>query len=1443
MKKVEKLISFVMTIIFTTFILFSAIPAAAINNNAAAKKQISTANAYVVKVENITKIASFTVKTAKDSFIAAQAEVNKVREYGNVYASSYYSLTKRLNMVAAKINTRIKALDAAITAAAEISVIKAEMSVRIDKDKLINSNTLFMNAKKAVSAANTAIAKLNKNTAEYKEYMSRVNAANAIILKIQENKNVAAAEIAVEAVEIAPLATYDNITKVTELGKKASISIANVKEAKKASDFAVRLKAVSDRAAALKARLDAAALEAITPAKIVSINAVDGTITVTFNKKPITAVTSADFILTKAVNGSVSNTALKGLEVVNDNTVKITVTATAPLLNVDQSIVYSVQYLSGAAVSGTAYVVPKIPYLTVVSATSLNLRQVRVVFNKAVNKLSAETISNYIENSFVLYQGYAKAELQPDNTSVIITYASAKAQQYASSLTIMNIKNDNLTETIPNATFSLIFSDTAHPTMVSVTSSGNTKITVIFNEPVSGADNSMAYQLDGYNLSAFGLTSVMYQQDTIYPNKQTVINLTFGNRIPAGIHTFTVLDSRISDAANFYAATTSTQFTIIPDTTIPTVINALGVNDRTIAITYSEAMDVSVFNIANYTIRDSSYNVVGAISSVIAVPGQDNTYNLNLATALPGGTYTVTIYNVMDLSGNSIAGTMKSISIADTTPPLPPTAMLIDPVYKNVKVSFSEAMDYSSITTRANYQIALNGVNYTTLDPWVYITPASDYKSITLDFPDGTPIIAGVSTLKTLYIKDLAGNYTANICDSNIVIQRNQALYPAFLRARAISTTQMEIEYNKPLNFLEANDFCYNGIPAQTGYIKNMNVYDVNNTTLIYGSRITLTFRAGTINTSASGTVSVEGSIGTSDTSGSPIAGGILTTSIIDKVAPAIVSISSNNNTTIDILFSEPMNNRLGSYYKNDFVVKNGGINDAINSSVVTDSTVRLTLSSPLDYGLTTIVTPKSTISYVSDYNSNLYFPTSDDLKGITINNVPISTGVALNSVVTTPGQVATIGTANVQTITINGSFTPTAEKQVLTVYNPVNPGVLEKNTLTVGGGPASATGAITVTLNDGIINSSVNIPVTKDDSSTKIAASIHSALAANEAINNTYTIEDTSGVVSLTAKTPSADRNVSISAVPIAGLNPGGALTFTQAQIQAGSGPNLTMEGNLTLTINKPGGGLIRTIILPIDSGLNNEGVATCIADKLNTLSDVTNIYAISAGSGTVLIQDKTANQTVIPAALTITDTGTTTLAASTSTEITAPSAGDGTLNANLSQKDVTITLDPTDTTAAKVAARVATALTSDSIIGASYSFTVNGVVITITKKALGFSSQVITLTNGTATIPSSTIVTTNPGTNAVNSINQVNTVTITHSATTTGTISIRVTDGTINQTVSIAVAAGDNTSVIAAKIYMQIIGNSTIINAYNVTVSNSNIIFTRTTPTAPQPFRFVIQ
>jgi hypothetical protein len=1199
--------------------------------------------------------------------IVAKLDTNSV-DYLNLSARLIAANTKVQNAIDKKAKADAEAIKS--RNAVEVVILKAELTFKSSEARLATSDTVFKNAQNTFLAAQTALAKYDSKSSDYKGFLARVNAIKVKIQKVIDDKSAAAQEMLnettaegnVKAVESAPLSTLADVTTVINLGNIARTAITKVTDTIKAASLTARLNAATARAAAFKTNLEAAA-------KLVSVSAVDGGITVVFDKTPISGVNAADFKILKSINGGAQTAVtLSSVSTINATTFKLVVPTTAPLSNLDQSIIYSIQYTSNVSLNASAYVVPKIPYLTVTSITALNLKQVKVVFNKAVNKISAETISNYLEDTTPLSSWYAKAELQSDNTSVIITYANAKIQQSAISMTARSVSNDSLTETMTTATFSVNFTDLTIPTVTSITNSGNTSITINFSEPVNGANSISSYLIDGNNPSIYGAASVIYS-DTVTPSKQTAVTITFGSGLSNGTHTFSILGSYITDAAGLYLTATSQPINFTTDLSKPsitnvtatglstiditfnkpvalpsiyniyvngvqlnslatmyykdsttktvieitkagllvngtnliymgkstvadlygytndtselsysvsttgnnsvtTVVSANAVNDKTISITFSNPMSASATVSGYYTIRNSAGNIA---ATIISVTGQGASYYINLATSLLAGvTYTLTVSGVTDAYGYTVYPSVNSISVGSSASQLPPTAELIDQVGKLVRITFSEPMDNSSITTKTNYQISLLGYGtYAPLDYYTTITSASDLRSIVIDFPDSTAITSGVSTLMINPLRNISGIYDSGTSSYTIAIGSSLTSAKASLLAQ-ISAATTELG-----NAVEGTALNQYPAPAKANFQAV-----VNAATSIYNTAVTLsdltaaqaalasadsTFNAAKVTTQGTGVTrgTIQSVPGIASSAGvyavatlsinSGVAGAVAEVDTLD--IPNGINCAADTSVAVTLITQPALPFTVSLSANDDSQIIAAKIAFAIRTNCSGYSAVanglRITITCPagLIYSGNLITVDctnigkgsiSSSIGTPGQYNSGNIVLRLDG----TDYTIPVSptestaaaVAMKIRATLSNNPSYGMGGTGNVVLITknnpspmtysFNGGTLVTGQITNNTTGAAASSGSPQVNTVPIAAG-ASYSGTLSIRVTDGSIDKIVSVPVVAGDNAGSVAQKICTQMQADTTITNAnaYTVSLLNANVIFTRNVPAAPQ------------------------------------------------------------------------------------------------------------------------------------------------------------------------------------------------------------------------------------------------------------------------------------------------------------------------------
>lgn len=409
----------------------------------------------------------------------------------------------------------------------------------------------------------------------------------------------------------------------------------------------------------------------------------------------------------------------------------------------------------------------------VVSASAATDHSVDVVFNEAVDQATAETVSNYSITSGLSVTG---AALQPDGKTVRLT-TTAQTNGAAYTVSVNNVKDisGNAMTTPGTATFNGV--DTTPPTVVSAISVTDSSVDVQFSEPV---DPNTAQNAANYSISpSLAVTAAVLQADG-----RTVRLTTARQTLQAS---YTVTAGNIADlSGNIIAGNNSASFTGT-DTTPPTVVSATTVNDTTVDVLFSEAVDgTSAQSAANYSISPSlavTAAVLQADGKTVRLTTDKQTYQIN---------YTVTVNGVKDLAGNVINGNNTEVfGGADTTPPSVNSAT--GQSNDSVNVVFSEPVDTASAQDISNYAIS----------------PSLSVSSAVLQ-SDGVTVKLSTSaqtgganyTVTVTGVKDLAGNIVnaSGNTSSFVGTSPPSGNPPQVVSAAAINSSTVDVTFNATMD-------------------------------------------------------------------------------------------------------------------------------------------------------------------------------------------------------------------------------------------------------------------------------------------------------------------------------------------------------------------------------------------------------------------------------------------------------------------------------------------------------------------------------------------------------------------------------------------------------------------------------------------------------------------
>ncbi|MGF7049081.1 hypothetical protein J2T13_003589 [Paenibacillus sp. DS2015] len=273
----------------------------------------------------------------------------------------------------------------------------------------------------------------------------------------------------------------------------------------------------------------------------------------------------------------------------------------------------------------------------VVSASSVNLKEVDVAFDGKLNAATATDKNNYSIDAGA--KGIKSITLNADTKSVrILLNESSKFVQGTSyKVVVKNVKSSTGT-VLPQGEVSFTSSDNVLPTVSEVKALGTKVIKVTFSEPIV-APTSSNFQLDD---KAF-VGSV-----TQGANQREVILRDYTGSISVGTHKLTT--SLVEDYAGLKSLSATTEFNVAVDSEGPKVTDISATLEK-VTVTFDEEIDPASVTNDSFYWKNGTSNKTGKVTQVAS-----NVYEVefNSDNRLPG--YEATLFvEVKDYSGNANA--------------------------------------------------------------------------------------------------------------------------------------------------------------------------------------------------------------------------------------------------------------------------------------------------------------------------------------------------------------------------------------------------------------------------------------------------------------------------------------------------------------------------------------------------------------------------------------------------------------------------------------------------------------------------------------------------------------------------------------------------------------------------------------------------------------------
>lgn len=434
------------------------------------------------------------------------------------------------------------------------------------------------------------------------------------------------------------------------------------------------------------------------------------------------------------------------------------------------------------------------------------------------------------------------------------------------------------------------------------------------------------------------------------------------------------------------------------DTIKPTVQSVYAITDKKVRIKFNKNVNVAPFVSAkaNYTIKDSTGAVVYSStvdsSNYTITPnadGDNTLVDVTFANALPGSNYTIEIKGVKDGAGNEMEAWSTTFVSPDKTAPTlltPGSKAVANATDNTVEIFFSEAMDSSTITNKANYLYKTTG-DFGSLPTSATLEAGTANKSVKITFPS-TVGVGSITDINVLSVKDVAGNLISGGVQATGAPRSTLGVNPKVVEGSAKVVADSDkvtvtFDTDKQITAIAAANFasCLTG-----GSIGS----DAPDTATVSGKTITLTYLSTNANyakiKAAGKSVSLAASFTAANTKDAY--GDALTTTgvtadglkVTDGIAPELVAsnpikVATANTITLD--FNEAISNENLGELKDDVVVTTAGAYTTIDSAAVSGSgsTVTLTTHDALS-GTVTLTLASDKIS-MKDVAGNVFVPTT----------------------------------------------------------------------------------------------------------------------------------------------------------------------------------------------------------------------------------------------------------------------------------------------------------------------------------------------------------------------------------------------------------------------------------------------------------------------------------
>ncbi|MGG3955367.1 S-layer homology domain-containing protein [Bhargavaea massiliensis] len=498
------------------------------------------------------------------------------------------------------------------------------------------------------------------------------------------NANITRQEMAKVVVEAFKLTKPANhTTKITDLDKAGSwareyIQTLEANGVTKNTEFAPKQNVTRGQFASFVVRAMDVKKE-VSAADITAVKLVDEkTLEVTFNGE-LKEVKKEDFAIQGVEIDSVSIKAAAAAEA--KTTVVVIKTKTALQEGKSYSVSYKGQTTDKAKVD-VPVVTPKVE-----SVSAINAKQVKVTFNKAINRVSLEDRANFeikgpegtkaIEQIVALSDKEALITLDIDSNP-----ANDLAFNNGSTYTLKvkkDLKLANGTTLGSDLTKDFTVSDLSVPTVTDVKALGLNKIQVTFSEPVKNANATSRFVVKALDKDNAPTGDDLVSRGSVnyVTADNTRVIITLGTNMVAGqnYRLFLNNDQGITDYAGYKVPSVAQDIKYEADTTVPEAVEASVISQKYVLVKFNKPVDAQATDFY-WNTDGSESNDANKATDVLQV--DEKTYRVEFGNLIPAGNINLFVKGVQDYVGNTAPVKKFTLTVANDVNPAIESITLVD---------------------------------------------------------------------------------------------------------------------------------------------------------------------------------------------------------------------------------------------------------------------------------------------------------------------------------------------------------------------------------------------------------------------------------------------------------------------------------------------------------------------------------------------------------------------------------------------------------------------------------------------------------------------------------------------------------------------------------------------------------------------------------------------